>query len=318
MLNFLLQVKFKLEKKTESTPKEKRAFLSKIILNGLKMIDAYIIYWYLNLRKLLGLINVKKIVDNDSLPIVSLTTFPARLNNLWMVLYCIFNQTVLPGKIVIVLANDEVPGGFDSLPRSLRNFADKGVEFIFVDDNLKPHNKYFYSRQKYPNRIMITIDDDLLYYPDTIERLMKLHSRYPDAICTNRTKELSFNGTCLKNYQEWKNLFCERGPSSQLIALGYSAVLYPISFNHFCLYNGNKIKQLSLAADDIWLLVMEVLSNTKVVVGNYYAHPVTIPSSQIFALQKINNGNQAMNDKYLKLLNEEYGFEKILLASLKK
>ena len=285
MINLLFQIKFKLEAITESRPKEKRSLASKVILNACKLADTYVIYFYLQLKNKLGFISVKPLIDNNDLPIVSLTSFPARIDNLWMVLYCVYNQTKLPGKIVVTLTKEEVPSGFESLPNSLKYFADKGVEFIFADVNLRPHNKYFYTRQKYPDRIVITIDDDLLYYPDTIERLMKLHSRYPGAICTNRTQELAFDEISLKKYDEWKELFCEKGPSFRLIALGYSAVLYPCLFNHYDLYNAKKIKQLSLGADDIWLFVMEFLSKTKVVVGSYYAHPVTIPSSQILQIQ---------------------------------
>jgi len=308
MINCLLNIKFFLESLTESKPKEQRTLLSKIILNGLKLVDTYIIYWFLRAMRFIGRTKVSPLVDNINAPVVSLTTFPARLNNLWMVLYCMYKQTVLPGKIVVTLIKEEIPGGFDSLPESLKYYADKGVEFLFADENLRPHNKYFYTRQKYPERIVITIDDDLLYYYDTIERLLMLHNKYPEAICSNRVHGIVFNGNKLEKYSKWRPAFKPEGPSNMLCALGYSSVLYPPSFQYIDLFDIDKIKALSLGADDIWLMVMEILSDTKVVVGKYYAHPVTLPSSQKIALQKINNAAISRNDKYISLLDKEYKF----------
>ena len=305
-------LKFYLEKRTESKLKVQRTLLSKIVLNGLKFVDTYIIFFLLKCKYKLNMINVNNLLDADNKPIVSLTSFPSRLNNLWMVLYCMYNQTYRPGKIVVTLIRSEIVGGYESLPNSLKYFADKGVEFLFEDENLKPHNKYFYTRQKYPDRVIITIDDDLLYYSDTIDRLMKLHEKYPDAVCSNRVHKVHKENGVLKKYSTWNDVFIPMGPSNNLIALGYSSVLYPPSFHNELIYDAEKIKKLSLCADDIWLYVMEVLSNTNVVVGDYYAHPITLPSSQQIALQDTNNATESRNDLYLKLLEGVYNFTSMI------
>ena len=148
MIHLLMELKFRLERVTESKPKEKRTIFSKIILNGLKCIATYFIYIIFQIKKISHTIKVQPLEDRGDFPIVSLTTFPKRIPNLWMVLYCLFEQTVRPGKIVVTLIKDEVSGGFDTLPASLRMFADKGVEFLFKEINLRPHNKYFYVRKK--------------------------------------------------------------------------------------------------------------------------------------------------------------------------
>ena len=312
MINLLFQIKFKLEAITESRPKEKRSLASKVILNACKLADTYVIYFYLQLKNKLGFISVKPLIDNNDLPIVSLTSFPARIDNLWMVLYCVYNQTKLPGKIVVTLTKEEVPSGFESLPNSLKYFADKGVEFIFADVNLRPHNKYFYTRQKYPDRIVITIDDDLLYYPDTIERLMRLHACYPNAVCTNRAHVVGYSNGIFTKSKNWPDLYVNHQPDHGLLGLGYSGVLYPPTFCSKKMYNAEQIKKLSLMADDMWLKVQELLENVKVAKGPYYAHPVTLPSSQKIALQRKNTTGELRNDKYLQNMNEYYHLENIL------
>lgn len=309
MLNLLLRIKFLLERSTEAKPKEERGLLSKIILNGLKLLDTYILFFYLKLLNALKLIKVKPLIDDEKSPIVSLTSYPARFKNLWMVIYSIYNQTVLPAKIVITLIKDEVPNGLEALPNTLRYFSNKGVEFLFCEENLKPHNKYYYSRQKYPDRDIITIDDDQMYYPDTIERLMVLHKSYPDAVCANRGSQIILQNGEITNYGNW--MFAKSiGPSLGLLALGYGAVFYPSTFCHKYLYDKELIKELCLDADDLWLMAMETLSGTEVVIGDYYAHPVTIPSSQKKALRKTNTGRERRNDKYLELLEQHFQISK--------
>lgn len=306
MLKLLLHIKFLLEKKTESKPKEERTFFSKLILNGSKSVTTLTCFTYLILLKRIGGIKVEPLQDKENLPIVSLTSFPARINNLWMVIYCIYKQTKLPGKIVLALSKEEIPQGIEALPSSLRFFLDKGLEILWIEENLRPHNKYYHARQKFPDRLIITIDDDLLYHPTTIERLLIMHNQFPDCICSNRIQQIVVNPNSFAPTRCWPTIYNHVSPSHKWLALGYSGVLYPPNFHTRDLYDKNKISQLSLMADDMWLKVQELLGNFKVVNGDYYAHPMTIPSSQKIALQKVNDAEDSRNDKYLSLLYAHY------------
>lgn len=63
-----------------------------------------------------------------------------------------------------------------------------------------------------------------------------------------------------------------------------------------------QIKQLSLGADDLWLKAVEIVTNVKVVSGEYYPCPITLPISQVISLQKINNNiDTPFNDLILKI-----------------
>lgn len=292
MIEKFLKINFWLESITESKPKEQRTLLSKIILNGSKLLCRYLCYWYLSIIKYFRLVKVRPLIDDEMLPIVSLTTFPKRFPNLWMVLFCIFNQTIRPAKIVVTLCEEEIPQGFKTLPAILRYFEKQGVEFLFVKENLRPHNKYFYCMQKYKNRDIITIDDDLLYYPHTIAKLIAMHKKYPKCICTNRGTKIVEKDGCFVRSNEWPSVISHYGPSLDIIALGYSAVYYPSSFRPNLLFDASLIKNLCLGTDDLWLRVVETLEGVKVVNGEYYAHPMTLPSSQSVALQKRNCANE--------------------------
>lgn len=44
--------------------------------------------------------------------------------------------------------------------------------------------------QEYPNNIVITIDDDLLYEKDMIKLLMRSYEKYPNVVSAKRVLEL--------------------------------------------------------------------------------------------------------------------------------
>lgn len=316
MVSSFLRLNFWLESITESKPKEQRTFVSKVVLNGMKLICRYMVYWQLSLLKKVGMIQIKPLVDDGQLPIVSLTTFPARIHNLWMVIYGMYRQTIRPARIIVILTKEEMPEGEKSLPKSLGMFAGKGVEFKFVDENLFPHNKYFYVRQWFPERNVITIDDDLLYYSDTIERLVELNRKFPFAVCSNRIHVLRYDSKRFHPYKSWVREQKVTAPSQDYCSLGYSAVFYPAVFNHEELYQAELIKSLCLKADDLWLKAMELMAGIPVVAGGYYAHPLTLPSSQCVSLQSVNNERtKARNDIYWNNLNERFNLLKVILRT---
>mgnify|MGYP002623930268 CR=1 FL=1 len=289
MVDLLLKNKFALERRTESKEPSKRTLLSKIILNGLKLVDTYLIFYIMYLKKFLGYSNVEPLEDSEELPIVSITTFPLRTKHFWITLYFIFMQTIRPGKIIVVLSKEEFPNGIKSLPKSMLYYCDKGVEYCFVDYNLRPHNKYYYAMQNYSQRIIVTLDDDLLYYSDTIERLLRIHKKCPNSVCSNRVTKMIIDKDNPGSINKWHLTFIEHGPSSSLLALGYSGILYPPQWcGNDVLFDKDLINDLSLHADDLWLKAVELINGVDVASGDYYAHPVTLPSSQKIALQKTN------------------------------
>ena len=89
--------------------------------------------------------------------VVSLTSFGPRLATLDLPLKSIFRQRIKPDRLMIVLDDDPVCRAY---AESHTELADAGVEFVFDSIGLKPHNKYYYAMQKYPDAVVITVDDD--------------------------------------------------------------------------------------------------------------------------------------------------------------
>lgn len=240
-------------------------------------------------------------LDGKGEVLVSLTSFPPRMKNLWMVIDTLMRQESRPAGIILCLSEKQFPG--KTLPASLAPYLERGLSVIWTADDLKPHKKYrsvFEQERAGKKRLVVTVDDDVFYSPDTLSRLLRLHSRYPDAVCGNMVKHISG-----RPYREWPVVTEVTGPSADLLAVGCGAVLYPASvYSRDCFYDTVKLKSLALMADDLWLRYCERKEGIGVVAGPYKALPPAIPSSQRFSLAS-QNVSRGRNDRIWAALNRE-------------
>lgn len=207
--------------------------------------------------------------------IVSLTSFPERIDKVWIVIKSILNQTVTPKKIILTLSKPQ----FDckKLPNIILDFKNRGVlEIIWTNDDLRSHKKYYYVMKKYPNDIIVTIDDDIIYENRLLEFLWKYHIKFPTCIIANNA--------CLRSgldYSDWKNLnYKEHLPSNRIMPIGCGGVLYPPNSLPLEVFNKEKLKKCCPLADDIWLNSMTFLNKVKVVKTNYNMHYISISYSK--------------------------------------
>ena len=137
--------------------------------------------------------------------IVSLTSFPKRFPDLKYTLRTILRQSVRPEKIVVNLTVQECPNGFNDIPDYLKEFIELGVEYRFRPKNIKPHCKYFFIMQEYINtdKLIVTMDDDILYRSNVIESLLALHESNPDCICARIVRRISFKDGVPISYENW-------------------------------------------------------------------------------------------------------------------
>lgn len=264
---------------TDNECSDQNGILKKLFYNGLKLLCTITLTLYIKLEYLLlGINGMKALDETNEGPIVSLTSFPARINNLWIVIDSFFHQTRRPSKIVLVLTNEEFPNGLKDIPKTLTRLIDKGLEIVFVDYNLRPHNKYYYALNKYKDKDIITFDDDLYYWEDSIERLYMLKQTNPYCICANRALNVYYNNGLV----EYSKAYNQRGYN--LMAQGVGGVLYIPQFRTKEMFNKENIMKLCLSADDNWLMIQENIAGFQVVTGKNYPHPLVLLKSQSHAL----------------------------------
>lgn len=237
--------------------------------------------------------------------IVSLTSFPPRFKDLDLCLRSLTQQKLKPDKIIVYLGNDTKES---DILKSMRKYEDSGIEFrIDNAKNLMPHKKYYYAMQEFPNDIIVTADDDVIYPHNWLSSLVQSYVKYPYAVSSRRVHHITKRNGHMEQYDHWIDQ-CRtiRKPSMELIATGNGGVLYPPHCLSKEAFNVDNIEKLCIRTDDIWLKCMEVRNNTPVVwVENWKVKPRTIDSSKNKRLsdENIFTGN---NDLVLKKVMETY------------
>lgn len=80
-----------------------------------------------------------------------------------------------------------------------------GIQIEWTPDDLRPHKKYYYAMQKWPEDIIVTVDDDILCPPDMLERLCRSYQRWPHAVSTLRAHLMQFGQEgYLQPYGLWR------------------------------------------------------------------------------------------------------------------
>lgn len=234
--------------------------------------------------------------------IISLTSYPARFSTLPICLQSLFQQSFMGDEIILYLDKD-VPDS--EIPRDIKNFTRYGLKIIQTDDMLKSHTKYYYAMQDYPDAVIVTVDDDVIYGEKCIETLFSSYIKNPYSVSANRVHHILYgeDGNILP-YLNWKfEETTEFMPSLELFATGVGGVLYPPGLLSNMIFNKNYIKKFCIYADDIWLKFMELLNGITVVYsGMNPPHPKQIPGTKETSLFQYNKAN-GINDQCIENLN---------------
>lgn len=238
--------------------------------------------------------------------VVSLTTFPARIDVVGYAIKSLFNQTMKPDRIILWLAKEQFRDA--SLPDLLNRLCEHGLEIKYCDD-LRSHKKYYYAlRDQKENELVITYDDDLIYPEDSIERLYKKHLVFPDCIVCNRAQECVVNDGKLGKYNTW-TVYSSCGvdsPANRLFPSTGGGTLYPYGTVDSEVFNETAIRNTALSADDLWMRFMSAKKGTKII-KTCKCHRTfsTLEGSQEYGLQQ-ENCIGGENDRALDRLSAAY------------
>ena len=248
--------------------------------------------------------------------IVSVTSYPARIHEVVLAIRTVYRQTMQPDKVILWLGEEKFPNRYNDLPEELlRLVSEKGLEIRWCED-IGPHTKYFYAFQEYPDALVITIDDDILYPPDRIENLYQCYLRFPKAVSAGRAdfvpisefEEMPPVTTWPEEVDAWV-----LQPSMQLYAMGVNCVLYPtVLFSQVLeLLDKETIRRVCPYADDLWLKAMQAVAGIPVVVAEPdQPLPISTVESQDTALWHYNcvdGGNNVQWKQIEQEIDSRYG-----------
>ena len=221
------------------------------------------------LYPIIQLFNTRCGIDENSEVVISLTTFPERIKYVWMTIATLLNQKTKPYKIVLWLAEEQFPD--KKIPPILRRLCKRGLIIRYCDD-LKPHKKYFYSIKEWPNKYILTCDDDMFYPENLLKDLWENSKKYPNyIICNNSMKATYDSKGSLIRRDQWMHVY-EEMIGLQVCPVGCGGVLYPPNALDKEVFNKNALKEIALCQDDVWLKGMGVLNDTRAYNAGKYAH----------------------------------------------
>jgi hypothetical protein len=236
--------------------------------------------------------------------IVSLTTFPARIKKVWIVIESILRQEHKPDMIILWLSR-EYFDSIDAVPKKLRDLQSRGLQIRFVDDDIRSYKKYIYSLTEYPDDNIITLDDDIIYPTFIISKLVEFKDKYPGALICHRCTRITSEGKQLQSYTNWIDCEEEVSPCNNLFVTTGGGTLISPNFLHADVSNKDLFKKLTFNNDDIWLNAMAQLKNTPIAKTDYWSAclPIMYLNNTRLATINVDNG---LNDRQLNQVRNYY------------
>ncbi len=221
----------------------------------------------------------------ETIPIiVSLTSIPSRLRTLEIVIRSILNQDISPKKIVLWLNNDLKK----SIPNRLQKLMGDIFEIRFSELNCS-HRKLIHSLEVFPDEIIVTCDDDLIYDQQWLSLMYTEHLKHPDRIIAFYTRYIVYQNGILQPYKKWVYNSEVPRDSKFVIPVGSSGVLYPPNKLNKKVTDEHLFMQLAPKADDLWFKAMSLLNGTVCYQPvQICKEPIPIMGTQFISLKKDN------------------------------
>jgi hypothetical protein len=235
--------------------------------------------------------------------IVSLTSFPERMNDIHYCLYSLLQQRFKPDLLVLWLASEQFPNKEKDLPASVLSLKKHGLTINWCSD-LKSYKKLVPSLNEYPNDILVTADDDIYYPENWLKLLYDSYRKELNCIHAHRAHRIKFElDGSLAKYRQWPKMIPAGEPSFLNFMTSGGGALFPPNSLYKDSCDKKIFTQLCPTGDDIWFWAMAVLQGTKIKVikNNIDEIMIVNPGRALrlnneFTLWKI---NELENDKQI-------------------
>ena len=252
----------------------------------------------------------------DIIVTASLTSFPARIEYVYLAIKSLMVQSYKPDRIVLWLANEQFPDHI--LPKNLTDLEKYGLEIKWCED-LYGHKKYYYCiKEQKENEVVITFDDDIVYPLDCIQRLMKKHREFPNCLVCERAQAIVYkNDGELENPGRW-NVISDIGvdtPSYSLNPSPGGGCLIPYGAFFKDARDKKKICDLAYKNDDLWYMFMAAQNGVKTIKTRKYHKIFTLIAGTQAVQMATENVIGNKNIEIMKLLAERYpeAYNRILI-----
>lgn len=237
-------------------------------------------------------------VDSSKKVVVSLTSFPARIDRTWLAVETLLRQSYPADAIVLWLSQDQFPS-MAAVPRSLLKLRSRGLRIEIRNGDLRSHKKYVYALKEFPDANLILVDDDIYYPSRMIENLVKASELNRGRVICRFTRRIVWrpNGDVL-SYRDWPVVNTGSLGRSYFFGSGGGVLIPPGAISSDAV-NKDVFCTVAPYADDVWLNAMCRLVNNEFYSLNepFVLLPVLNDSAE--DLSSINNG-LLLNDVQIK------------------
>jgi len=195
--------------------------------------------------------------------VVSLTSYPARINRTWLTIETILRQSLKPSKLVLWLSKNQFPGELKDVPKRIVQQMARGLDIQFVEGDIRSHKKYYYAFHQYPQNPIFLIDDDILFPSVILSDSYLLLEKNRDSVVANFGFWYRWN---LDNQyfdivrddlspDEMINVFFGSGGGTLLIPDSMASLLDPV----------DELMTMCPTADDIYLNGLARVANKPII-----------------------------------------------------
>lgn len=243
--------------------------------------------------------------------IISLTSYPLRMDEIAYTIYSLLNQNLKADKVILWLAKEEFPNLEQDIPETILKFKENGLSIQWYH-NIYSYKKLIPTLKKYPDELIVTVDDDIYYPQDWLEKLYRTHLSNPDDIIIHRARHMIMkNNKEFADYTTWKLIKEETDASYLNFMTGAGGILYPPHKLYQDVFNEERFLDLCKYGDDIWFWAMAILKHTKfkVVDDCFYDLIYVNPAREVNLLNEETlwlNNRKGSNDRQLKAVVKYY------------
>lgn len=196
--------------------------------------------------------------------IISLTSYPARIETVSIVIRSLLAQTVKPWKIILWLAKEEFPEQELSLPPELVALTRSTVFVIDWCENIRSYKKLIPALRKYPDCAIVTADDDIFYPNNLLENLLVSYQANTSAVHAMRTHLIVSTHGKIAPYRDWIMEVNGLVSTNDLLPTSGAGVLYPPASLDPRVTDTTLAMRLCPGQDDLWFWAMALLHGTRI------------------------------------------------------
>lgn len=204
--------------------------------------------------------SLKQSDKQNSSVIISLTSYGDRVNECVVyTIHSLLKQDIRAERIVLWLDTSFQDA---TLSHDLMFLKQYGLDIRYCED-IRSYKKIIPSLKNFPDKHIVTVDDDIYYPSDMLSSLIETHQHHPGSVVCRFARTIPFGDKNeIKPYNQWIEHTSSEKSFSQngvlLFPVGVGGVFYPAHVFDEEVVNQQVFMSLCPKADDVWLYIMEL------------------------------------------------------------